>query len=166
MKHSIYIQYSQFLNNLTQGSKYVRIECIHVCIFLGSQDSIIGIVIHYGLDGPGIKSHYGRDFPDLSWQALKPTQPPTKWIPGLSRGVKRPGHDIDHPPPSSAEVKKRVELYIYSPSGTSWPVLGWTLCIFLNVSKLSWHPTLCVNYEWDNSLCLFYNIRLKLTKLR
>jgi hypothetical protein len=34
------------------------------------------------------------------------------------------GHD---PPPSSAEVKERVELYLYSPSGPSWPVLGRTL---------------------------------------
>ena len=29
-------------------------------------------------------------------------------------------------PPSSAEVKERVELYLYSPSAPSWPVLGWT----------------------------------------
>jgi hypothetical protein len=27
------------------------------------------------------------------------------------------------PTPSSAEVEGRVELYIYSPSGPSWPVL-------------------------------------------
>jgi hypothetical protein len=31
------------------------------------------------------------------------------------------------PTPSSAEIKERVELYFYSPSGTSWPVLGWIL---------------------------------------
>jgi len=32
------------------------------------------------------------------------------------------------PPTSSrAEVKERVELYLYSPSGVSWPVLGWTV---------------------------------------
>ena len=42
-------------------------------------------------------------------------------------GVKRPGRGVDHPPPSSAEVKERVELYLYSPSGPSWPVLGRTL---------------------------------------
>jgi len=41
-----------------------------------------------------------------------------------SRGVKRLGHGVDHPPPSSAEVKERVKLYLYSPSGPSWPVLG------------------------------------------
>jgi hypothetical protein len=28
-------------------------------------------------------------------------------------GVERPGRGIDHPPPSSAEVKERVELYSY-----------------------------------------------------
>jgi len=38
--------------------------------------------------------------------------------------VKRPGHGADHPPPSSDEVKERIELYIYSPSGLSWPILG------------------------------------------
>jgi len=41
-----------------------------------------------------------------------------------SPGVKRPGRGVDYPPPSSAEVKERVELYLYSPSGTSWPVIG------------------------------------------
>jgi hypothetical protein len=32
-----------------------------------------------------------------------------------------------NPPPSSAEVKERVELYFYYSSGTSWPVVGLTL---------------------------------------
>ena len=35
------------------------------------------------------------------------------------------------PTPSSAEVKERVELYLYSPSGASWPVLGWILPLLL-----------------------------------
>ena len=37
---------------------------------------------------------------------------------------------VDPPPtnpPSSAEVKERVDLYLYSPSGTSWHVLSWTV---------------------------------------
>ena len=29
-------------------------------------------------------------------------------------------------PPSTAEVKERSELYLYCPSGPSWPVLGCT----------------------------------------
>jgi hypothetical protein len=46
---------------------------------------------------------------------------------GSFPGVKWPGHGADHPPPSSAEVKERVELYLYSPSGPSGPVLRRTL---------------------------------------
>jgi len=42
-------------------------------------------------------------------------------------GVKWPGCDIDHPPLSSAEVKRRGELYLFSSSGPLWPVLGWPL---------------------------------------
>ena len=37
-----------------------------------------------------------------------------------------PGRGVDHPPPSRAEVNERVDLYLFSPSVPSWPVLGWT----------------------------------------
>jgi hypothetical protein len=47
--------------------------------------------------------------------------------------VKRPGRGVDHPPPSRAEVKKIVQLYLYSPSGHSWPVLGWPLPLHLRI---------------------------------
>jgi hypothetical protein len=46
---------------------------------------------------------------------------------GSFPGEKRPERGVDHPPSSSAEVKERVELYLYSPSGTSWPVIRRTL---------------------------------------
>ena len=46
---------------------------------------------------------------------------------GSFPGVKRPGRGVEHPPPCSAEVEGRVELYHYSPSGPSWPVIGWPL---------------------------------------
>jgi hypothetical protein len=45
---------------------------------------------------------------------------------GSLLGVKRPGRGFDHPPQSSAEVV-RVKLYLYSISGPSWSVKGWTL---------------------------------------
>ena len=67
----------------------------------------------------------GRDFLHPSRLAMGPTQPPVWWVPDFSRGVKRPVRGIDHPcPSSSAEVKERIELYLYSRSGPSWPVLG------------------------------------------
>jgi len=53
-----------------------------------------------------------------------PTQPPIQWKTGTFPGVKRPGVALRHTPPSSAEVKERVEIYLYSPSGPSWLVLG------------------------------------------
>ena len=51
------------------------------------------------------------------------TAPYTMGI-GSFAGVKRPGRGVDHPPPSSVEVKESVELYLYSSSGPSWPVIG------------------------------------------
>jgi len=54
---------------------------------------------------------------------MGPTQPPIHWILGFS-WVKKLGHGIDHQPPCSAEVKERVELYIYALFGPSWPVPG------------------------------------------
>jgi len=38
---------------------------------------------------------------------------------GSFPGVKRRGHGVDHPTLSKAEVKERVQLYLYSLSGPS-----------------------------------------------
>ena len=46
---------------------------------------------------------------------------------GSFLGVKRLGRGVDYPPPSGAEVKERVELYLYSPFRPSWSVRGGTL---------------------------------------
>jgi hypothetical protein len=35
-------------------------------------------------------------------------------------GVKRPGREVGHLPPSRAEVKEYLELYLYSPNNISW----------------------------------------------
>jgi hypothetical protein len=52
--------------------------------------------------------------------ALGPTYP-IHWVPdAFSLGVKRPGREADHSPPSSAEVKECVELYLHFPNTPSW----------------------------------------------
>jgi len=57
----------------------------------------------YGLDGPG-SNPGGDEIFCPSRPTLEPTQPPVKWVPGLSRGKVRPGHHADHSYPSSAAV--------------------------------------------------------------
>ena len=47
-----------------------------------------------------------------------------KWVQISFPGVKRPEPSVTHPYTSSVEVKERLDLYVYSPSGPSWPVLG------------------------------------------
>ena len=50
---------------------------------------------------------------------------------GSFQGVKQPGRGVSLSPSSSAEVGERVELYICSLSGPSWPVLEWNLTFTL-----------------------------------
>ena len=63
------------------------------------RDSSVGIATRYGLDGPGIESRWGRDFPHPS----RPVLGSTHLVYNRYRvfpGVKRPGRGADHPPPS------------------------------------------------------------------
>jgi hypothetical protein len=76
-------------------------------------------------------------------------------------GVKRPNRGVDHPPSSSAEVKERVELYLYSPSGPSWPVIGRTLPFLIIIQShnselqsfvLSWSLLMKTTQKQDPSV--------------
>ena len=87
------------------------------------RDSSVGIATRYGLDDAGIESRW-----EARLSATVQTGPgahPASYTMGTGSfpGVKRPRRDVDHPPASSAEVKERVELYLYSFSGPSWLVL-------------------------------------------
>ena len=95
------------------------------------RDSSVGIATRYGLEAPGIESR---------WDEIFRTRPDRFWVPPsllyngyrvFFLGVKRPGRGVDRPSPSSAKVKERVELYLYSSSGSSWPVLWWTSYLYI-----------------------------------
>jgi hypothetical protein len=82
----------------------------------------------------------------------------------LSRGVKRPGRSTDHPPQFIAKVTEWVALYLYSPFGPTWPVLGWNLpfnffcvseCVKWKMTMTKCQPTLTTKFtsgHWSVSI--------------
>jgi len=66
---------------------------------------------------------------------------------------------------SSTEVKERVELYLYSPSGPSWPVVGWPLplhsmCMFFSILEfgcdISSYRATCLSHFFE--LCAAFGL--------
>jgi hypothetical protein len=88
-----------------------------------------GIATSYGLDGPGIESQLEARF--SAPVQTGPGAHPASYTMGTGSllGVKRLGRGVNHPPPSSAKVKERVELYFYFPCGASWSVRGRTFVV-------------------------------------
>ena len=84
-------------------------QCKHV-----GRDSSVGIATSYGLDGPGIESLWGRNF---RIRQDRPWGPPNILYNGyrVFPGGKAAGEWSWPPTLSSAEVKERVALYLYSP---------------------------------------------------
>ena len=78
----------------------------------------VGIATDYGLDGPG-SNPGGGTCPD------RPGGPPSFLYNGYRVFPGGNAAGVWHYPltPCSSEVKERVDLYLYSPSGLSWPVL-------------------------------------------
>ena len=71
-----------------------------------------------------MNSQHHHHNPHLSRPALGANQSPAQWVPSLFTEGKAAGALRWLPTPSSTEVKERVELYLYSRSGVSWPVTG------------------------------------------
>ena len=94
--------------------------------------SSVSIPTRYGLDGLGIESRWGEIFR---------TRPDRPWFPPnllyneyrVFPGGKAAGAWRWPPTTSSAEFKERVELFLYSPFGPSWPVIGRTFNFTLQV---------------------------------
>jgi hypothetical protein len=101
-----------------------------------TRDSSVGIATHYWLDGPGIESRWEERVSAPVQTGCEAHRASYTMGTGSFPGVKWPGRCVDHTPPSSAEVKERVELYLCSSSGPSWPVLGWSLPLPLPLPSL------------------------------
>jgi hypothetical protein len=93
-------------------------------VYIGGQNSSVGIATRYGLDGPGIESRWGARFsaPVQTGPEIHPASYKTGT--GSWPRVKRPGRGADHPPPTSAEVTNGLEVYFRL---TSVPEEGWPL---------------------------------------
>ena len=80
------------------------------------RDSSVGIATSYGLDGPEIESRWGARFSAPVQTGRRAHPASYTGGTGSFPGVKRPRRGVNHPPPSSAEVKERVGLYFYYPT--------------------------------------------------
>jgi hypothetical protein len=90
-----------------------------------SRDSVVSIATTYGQDDRGV----GVRVPVGSRIFSSPNRPDRLWGPpnllsneyqGLfSLGVKQPGREVDHSPPTSAKVKK-MWIFTFTPHTPSW----------------------------------------------
>ena len=106
-----------------------RVALNNVCTIFSLVEQIIQKVQQIATDWTIRGSNPGGDgisrtCPDRPWG-------PTSLLYSGNRlslsGVKRPGRGLEHQPLCSAEVKERVDLRLYSPSGPSWCFVGGTL---------------------------------------
>jgi len=90
------------------------------------RDSSVGTATGYKRYRPRIESRWGEGAIFSILIQNGPGNHPASYTMGTGPfpGVKSPGRGVDHPTPTSAKVKERVELCIYSSSGPSWPVVG------------------------------------------
>ena len=111
---------------------------ISFCILVG-WDIAGGAETRYGLHGPGIEARWGR--------ANRPWGPASllyNRVLGLSRAVKGSVRGLDHPSPSSPEVKERVELCL--------PFWAFMFCCRVNLpftfnfTLLSYSLWFCIKY--------------------
>jgi len=109
----------------------IWILCYHT-FGLGDQDSTASIATRYQQDGPGIF----HTCPDQPWG---PFSLPYNgyWV--SFPGVRQLGGGADQPSLSGAKVTERVEIYLYSPTGSSWQVTGWTLPLTFTFTILCYH---------------------------
>jgi len=99
------------------------------------RDSSVGIATGYVVDGPGIESRRGGEI--FRTRPDPPCCPPNLLYNGyrvFPVVTKRPGRGVDHPPPSSAVVKERLELCVFFPP----PPRAFEACFRVNFNLPWW----------------------------
>jgi hypothetical protein len=81
------------------------------------RESVVGIATRYELEGPGIQSRWGGEI--FRTRPHRPWGPPSLLYSGYRANPEGKSTKAWRwsSTPSSAEVKERVELYLYSPYG-------------------------------------------------
>jgi hypothetical protein len=80
---------------------------------------VVGIATRYGLDGAGDRIPVAERI--SATVQTGPRNYPVFCVMDIGSfpEVKRPGNDVEHLPPPSAEKKEGLVLYLYSHNGTS-----------------------------------------------
>jgi hypothetical protein len=114
----------------------------------------------------GIESQWRRDFQHPS----RPIQGPFSLVCNAYRvfpqsklaGACR----VDYPPLFSFQVKERVELYLYSRSGSSWHFLGWTLHLPYCINKHFKHTKTQCTHTHTHTHSTIWNRYFKAVKFK
>jgi hypothetical protein len=83
--------------------------------------------------------------------ALGPTQSPIQWLMGaLSLGIKRLGREVDHSPPSSAEIKNEWS-YTYTSPYVLWCLIklrdNFTFTLIRTIKRVGLSSPMCIYCE-------------------
>ena len=93
--------------------------CVCVCVV---QDSVVGLATCWTVQGSNPSGDQFSTRVQTENGAHEDSSKVSTWS---FLGVTRPELSFNHPIPSNAEVKERGELQLYSPSVSSWKVVGW-----------------------------------------
>ena len=141
-------------NEVSRRRICINYCCVSYCLWyiqLFFRNSSVGIATFYGLDGPRNESRWSAVCSaPIHTDPVAYRAPCTMDSGSLSRGLKRLGSGVNHPPSSNAEVQQRIDLYFYSSSGPSRPFAGRILPLQLTHNTHYW------NVVWSSGGLLLF----------